>query len=147
MTPRKPHLTDTVELMHINPRRLWQRAEDLQKFKPDKAPALSGRGGHKVRGLIIGWYLQLIPDCKGKISFFKWCVTEYINHTPGLVPGIFTGHSPGSPSVLKDLDLPPIYKPSAALSLSLWISLLPPAIGSCFKGSDVTRWGLVNTLI
>lgn len=55
------------------PEETMTAVEDLHKFRPDKAPALSRRGRHRDPGLIMGGYLQLIPDCKEKISFLQWC--------------------------------------------------------------------------
>lgn len=36
---------------HVNPQRLWQQAQDLHSFKPDKAPMLRKGHGHELPSL------------------------------------------------------------------------------------------------
>lgn len=118
MTPRKPHLPDTTELMHINLRGLWQGAEDLHKFKPDNAPALSRRGRQSPRpnhGVLFAINTWLQRENQFSPVMCHWVYQPHSRSGPG----IFTDHRLGSSSVLTDLDLPPFYKPSAAHFLSL----------------------------
>lgn len=103
MTPRKPHLPDTAELMHINLRGLWQVAEDLHKFKPDNAPALSRRGRQSPRpnhGVLFAINTWLQRENQFSPVVCHWVYQPHSRSGPG----IFTGRRLGSFSVLTDLQ-------------------------------------------
>lgn len=70
---------------HVNSKCLWQHTQTLHMFKTNVVHALRGVSRHKITFLLSRRYLQLIPTCKGKISFLQWDLTVYSNHISGQV--------------------------------------------------------------
>lgn len=61
---------------HTNSQRPWQQTQ--VRWRPSVE-----RGVDTKSPSITQSYLQMITACKGNISFLKWSITRYTNHTWG----------------------------------------------------------------
>lgn len=75
-----------TEVIHIRSQKMWQHAEVLHKFKPDKISAWTGEvdtKSHPYQKGIWNWYLCV---GKRKITFLQCNVTGCTIQTPGKAP-------------------------------------------------------------